>query len=64
MEIKSKETEFPLFCDFNCKFASFAGKELIGDCRKELAVWCNHFEKYNNKNSKCILKKSVGKTKG
>jgi len=60
MEIKREETPFPLFCDYSCKFAGFAGKELTGDCRKELAVWCKYFDKYNNKNSKCIgRKKSV-----
>lgn len=60
MEIKNKDILFPQFCDYSCKFAGFAGKEVIGDCRKELAVWCKHFEKYNYKNSKCIAgKKSV-----
>ena len=57
MEIKREEKSFPLFCDYSCKFADFAGKEVIGDCRKELAVWCKHFLKYNNKNSKCIGRK-------
>ncbi|MBK6682189.1 MAG: hypothetical protein IPG53_20455 [Ignavibacteriales bacterium] len=34
--------------------------KVIGDCRKELAVWCKHFEKFNYKNSKCIAcKKSA-----
>jgi hypothetical protein len=46
--------KFPAFCDFSCKYASFAGKELIGDCRKELAVYCKHFKKYNNKNNRCF----------
>ena len=47
---------FPEFCDFSCKYAAFAGKELIGDCRKELAVFCKHFKKYNNKNKRCLGK--------
>jgi len=47
---------FPEFCDFSCKYAAFAGKELIGDCRKELAVFCKHFKKYNNKNNRCLGK--------
>ena len=48
------EFAFPMFCDFSCKQASFSGKEITGDCRKEIAVYCKNFKKYNNKNSKCI----------
>lgn len=58
MSTKSKsEFTFPLFCDFNCKHASFSGKEITGDCRKEIAVYCKHFKKYNNKNTKCLNSK-------
>ncbi|GAB6282945.1 MAG: hypothetical protein STSR0008_16970 [Ignavibacterium sp.] len=57
--------QFPLFCDYSCKYAKFTSKDVIGDCRKELAVYCSFFsrrdgypKKYNNKNSKCITHKS------
>jgi hypothetical protein len=50
--------KFPLFCDYSCKYAKFTDKDVIGDCRKELAVYCSYFKKYNNKNSKCIAHKS------
>ncbi|MCK6603559.1 MAG: hypothetical protein HUU43_16355 [Ignavibacteriaceae bacterium] len=54
-DIKKPENfEYPRYCDYFCKFASFSGKEIVGDCRKELAVWCKLYEKYNNKNSACI----------
>ncbi len=46
--------KFPLYCDYSCKFASFGNPSAIGACRKELAVWCKYFKKYNNKNNKCL----------
>ncbi|MFZ6034103.1 MULTISPECIES: hypothetical protein [Melioribacter] len=49
--------EFPLFCDYTCKFADFTNPEAIGACRKDLAVWCKHFKRYNNKNNKCLAGK-------
>ncbi|HPI37850.1 MAG TPA: hypothetical protein PK397_07910 [Ignavibacteriaceae bacterium] len=55
---KSQKTiEFPFFCDYSCKYASFSKKEIVGDCRKEVAVWCKHFKKFNNKNTGCIGRK-------
>lgn len=53
-----KLNQFPHFCDYFCKYAKFTDKDVIGDCRKELAVYCSFFKKYNNKNSKCITYKS------
>ena len=49
--------EFPLFCDYSCKYADFSDPESIGACRKELAVWCKHFKRYNNKHNKCFGQK-------
>ena len=49
-----KEIDFPLFCDYTCKYSSFSAPAAIGACRKELAVWCKHFKRYNNKNNKCL----------
>lgn len=51
---KKIKFEFPLFCDYSCKYASFGAPSSIGACRKELAVWCRHFKRYNNKNNKCL----------
>ncbi|MGK9476261.1 hypothetical protein [Melioribacter sp. OK-6-Me] len=49
--------DFPLFCDYTCKYADFTNPEAIGACRKELAVWCKYFKRYNNKNNKCLARK-------
>lgn len=51
---RKKEIDFPLFCDYTCKFSSFTAPTATGACRKELAVWCKHFKRYNNKNNKCL----------
>jgi len=47
---------FPQFCDYSCKYSAFTDPEAIGACRKDLAVWCKHFKRYNNKNNKCFGK--------
>lgn len=58
MENKNKaKEEFPLFCDFTCKHASFSDPEIIGACRKEIAVYCTFKKQYNNKNTKCLVHK-------
>jgi hypothetical protein len=44
----------PLYCDFSCTYAQFAQPEAVGACRRDLAVYCKLFKKYNNKNSHCI----------
>ena len=56
MKSKKKNTKenFPEYCDYSCKYAAFTDPAAIGACRKELAVWCKHFRKYNNKNNKCF----------
>jgi len=53
---KSKKVkfDFPLFCDYTCKYAAFSAPSSIGACRKELAVWCKHFKRFNNKNNRCF----------
>lgn len=53
-KIKNNEIIFPQFCDYNCKYADFSDPTSIGGCRKELAVWCKYFKRYNNKNNKCL----------
>lgn len=55
-----KETNYnyPSFCDYNFWFAAFSDPRAIGACRKELAVWCKLFERYNNKNNRCLGKRS------
>ncbi len=56
---KTKElpTDTPVFCDYNCKYASFSNEEISGACRREQAVYCSILEKYNNKNNKCLVSK-------
>lgn len=51
------KTKYPEYCDFSCKFANFSNPEVSGACRKDLSVWCTHFNKFNNKNGKCIFLK-------
>jgi hypothetical protein len=48
---------FPQYCDYSCKFADFSDPNTIGACRKDLAVWCTHFKRYNNKHNKCFANK-------
>lgn len=53
-QVNKIKKAFPLYCDYSCKYASFSDPNLIGACRKELAVWCKHFKRFNNKNNKCL----------
>jgi len=55
----NKESDFPQYCDYFCKYASFSDPNTIGACRKELAVWCVHFKRYNNKNNVCFGRQEV-----
>ena len=58
MTQNTKEKEIlPAFCDYYCKYAQFTDPNSIGACRKELAVWCQKTQRYNNNNNKCIAKK-------
>jgi hypothetical protein len=54
IERRKPKLEFPMYCDYSCNHASFSGPTTIGACRKELAVWCKYFERYNNKNNRCF----------
>ncbi|MCL6099860.1 MAG: hypothetical protein AB1775_06820 [Bacteroidota bacterium] len=56
--VKNPPVNFPPFCDYSCKYSSFAAPDAIGACRKDLAVWCKLFKRYNNKNNKCFGAKS------
>lgn len=51
---KGLQSKPPLYCDFTCKYASFPPKEIVGDCRKEIAVYCTLIKRNNNKNNKCL----------
>jgi len=55
---KTKESakDFPLFCDYLCKHASFGKKGVSGACRREQAVYCTFLKKYNNKNNRCLAR--------
>jgi hypothetical protein len=56
----SKQTpseRFPLFCDYHCEHAEFTQPDAVGACRRDLAVYCSFFDKYNNKNSSCLGRK-------
>lgn len=54
---KAEPSDLPKFCDYTCKFASFAPNDAVGACRREQAVYCNHLETYNNKNAPCAARK-------
>ncbi len=54
---KKKEEELPLFCDYTCKYAEFVDPNAVGACRRDLAVYCKKFKRYNNKNNKCLGRK-------
>jgi hypothetical protein len=59
MKHKGKQSDvrtdpFPLYCDFSCMYAKFAQPDAVGACRRDLAVYCKKFKRYNNKNSQCI----------
>lgn len=45
----------PAYCDYSCPHAGFASKEAVGDCRKELAVYCSLLKRFNAKNNKCLV---------
>jgi hypothetical protein len=51
----------PSYCDYSCKYAAFAGKNLSGACNREAAVYCNLLRKYNNKNAKCLVEENKKK---
>ncbi len=54
---KYKQPILPLFCDFDCRHASFAPNDAAGACRREQAVYCIKTKHYNNKHARCILRK-------
>lgn len=58
MKKKLKKQNFPIYCDFSCKYASFADRATAGDCRREVSIYCKHFKKYNSKNSKCLINRT------
>ncbi len=57
-----KKMRLLAFCDFSCPHARFAPAESVGACRREQAVYCGLFKKYNNKNSACLERKVAGGT--
>lgn len=54
---KIKSYNLPLFCDFYCKYADFTELALSGACRRESAIFCKLFRRYNNKHAKCLAEK-------
>jgi hypothetical protein len=44
----------PMFCDFSCPHASFSPADATGACRREQAVRCILFGKFNNKHAICL----------
>ena len=49
-------TTLPKFCDYSCKFASFAPEDAVGACRREQAVYCRLLKEFNNKNAACAAR--------
>lgn len=49
--------DYPLLCDFSCPNADFAPGEAVGACRREQAVFCTLFRRFNNKHSACLGRK-------
>jgi hypothetical protein len=52
--ISKPEASLPLYCDYSCSYAKFAQPDAVGACRRDLAVYCKKFKRYNNKNSRCF----------
>jgi hypothetical protein len=48
--------KLPAYCGYSCKYADFTLEDSIGACRREQAVYCKLAGKFNNKNSKCLVK--------
>ncbi len=48
----------PVYCDFSCRFASFAPADSVGACRRDQAVYCKLLRQYNSKNSRCAARRS------
>ena len=53
---KKRIITFPVYCDFSCEYADFSNPDASGACRRDLSVWCRHFNRYNNKHNKCFGK--------
>ena len=53
-------SSLPRFCDYDCRYASFAPKDATGACLREQAVYCSLFQTYNAKNSRCLETKRAG----
>lgn len=54
---KYPKNNYPMYCDYSCKYASFTSPEVTGACRRDLSVYCKLKKKYNNKNSRCFINK-------
>ncbi|HUN66147.1 MAG TPA: hypothetical protein VMW43_08580 [Bacteroidota bacterium] len=49
----------PFFCDYSCRHAGFAPKGTVGDCRKELAVYCTLLDRFTVKNGPCRARRKT-----
>jgi hypothetical protein len=50
----------PLYCDYSCEHANFAGVDAVGACRRDVGVYCAILDSYVNKHSKCQVRKKSG----
>lgn len=58
-KIKYSEKDLPLYCDYSCKFADFTDPNCVGACRRDIAVWCKILNRYNNKHTRCLVRKNL-----
>jgi len=49
--------KLPDYCDYLCQYAAFTDPKEIKACTNDVVVFCKKFNKYNNKNKKCLGKK-------
>ncbi len=49
-------TTLPKFCDYSCRYGSFAPADAVGACRREQAVYCKLLKEFNNKNAPCAAR--------
>jgi hypothetical protein len=54
---KEGVTDLPVYCDFSCRFATFAPSDSVGACGREQAVYCTLLRQFNSKNSRCAVQR-------
>ena len=49
----------PEFCDRFCPHAEFPKKDALdGACRREITLWCSHFQQLVRKNDRCLASRA------